>query len=467
MDRANHLWPDIARLVPKAEPALPWLYASTDTAMGAPPLYTNLQYQTLALRRCRCLTSQKPAPHLQAKLDFPSLMDMLLWAAERGRLGMIQFLKAWCPHDLTIRNGLALPWAAKNGHLHVLQHFKEQWGLDKDDIRNCLALSWSAQNGHLPVLQFLVDQLGLRPDDVSPRYAFQMAADNGHVEVMQFLKDRLGVTLKDVRAADNHVLRMAAHLGNIRVLAFLKQWRDKDGECLTPDDARDYANYALYMAAQNGHVHILKALKTEWHFTKQDLMSNNWHALITAARHGQVQVLQVCQELWPQTPADVRAWISDAALAAAANGHVSVLQFLKEFRVGHLHGTLRTPTREGEMTWSLKLQDVRARGNEALRAAARNGHVKVLQFLKEFGLWPQGSVLSSLTLQDVRTDDNYALRWAARFGHTDVVQFFAQWRDVNPDGSTSRLGADDVRRALVCAHEKVMPFMEQWLIELS
>ena len=63
----------------------------------------------------------------------------------------------------------------------------------------------------------------------------------------------------------------------------------------------------------------------------------------------------------------------------------------------------------------LTADDARDNYNSALRWAAKNGHLKVLRFLKdEF----------ELTADDARTNNNEALRNAYRNGHIKVVEFF-------------------------------------------
>jgi hypothetical protein len=524
MDRANHLWPDIARLVPKCTSAVPWLYASSATVMCAPPLYTNLHHQCVALRRLRCLTSEYQALErhyqLHDKLHFVSLLDMLVWAADTGRLGVIQFLRAWAPRNgqLTIRNSLATQWAAKNGHIHVLRHFKEHWGLDSTDVANCRALTWACQNGHLHVLQFFVYELGVGPENVWPTIAFRMAAEYGHIEIMHFLRQHWHMTLKDVCDDDNYVLRMVGHHGHAHVLRFLREWRDppvgtKGEGRLTRDDARAQNNYLMHWAAQNAYIHILEALKKDWHLTKHDLLSNDGNILITAARHGHVHVLKVCQDLWPMSPDETALWVGEAALCAAGHGQVQVLRFLRDcwhvalqdvqsrdgdtliYRAaaaGHVdvlvflkesglnqeyargsyqenalrNAALRRAAKNGHVhvlhalkdLWHLDAQDARTHENYAFRWAASGGHVKVLHFLRD--QW-------HLDVQDARAYDNYALAWAAVHGEVNVLQFL---KESFPSLTRADVCSDN-NRALRWAqdrgHTQAVQFLEQWLLELS
>jgi hypothetical protein len=120
---------------------------------------------------------------------------------------------------------------------------------------------------------------------------------------------------------------------------------------------------------------------------------------------------------------DVRSWNNWALRKAAENGHLPVVQYLCE-------------------KFQLTIQDVRSRDNEALRMAASRGHLQVVQYLCEY----HDRENRQLTIQDVRSDNNWALRGAAGNGHLAVVQFLCEkfqltLQDVRTWNNRALLGA--------------------------
>jgi hypothetical protein len=95
---------------------------------------------------------------------------------------------------------------------------------------------------------------------------------------------------------------------------------------------------------------------------------------------------------------DVRKWNNWALRWAAGDGHLPVVQNLCE-------------------KFQLTIQDVRSNHNEALREAAFYGHLPVVQYLCE---------KFQLTIQDVLSYKNEALRWAALNGHLPIVQYLCE-----------------------------------------
>lgn len=74
-----------------------------------------------------------------------------------------------------------------------------------------------------------------------------------------------------------------------------------------------------------------------------------------------------------------------------------------------------------------------AHGSWAIRTAAKNGQLGVLQFLKAWRLvkplpWLASHPPSSrLTAADVQSMENYALKEATQNGHVAVVRFLNDW----------------------------------------
>ena len=66
--------------------------------------------------------------------------------------------------------------------------------------------------------------------------------------------------------------------------------------------------------------------------------------------------------------------------------------------------------------------NVHARGDEALRRAAENGHADAVRVLLEAGA-------------DLHADEEAARRWAAKNGHTETIRVLNEWgaREVGVD----------------------------------
>jgi ankyrin repeat protein len=106
--------------------------------------------------------------------------------------------------------------------------------------------------------------------------------------------------------------------------------------------------------------------------------------LYTACKLGLLPIVKDLVEIYEL---DVRASDNYALSAAARSGHLEVVEYL----VG-------------------KGADVRASDDWALCGAAENGHLEVVKYLVSQGV-------------DVRTMSNYALRWARICNHNHVVDY--------------------------------------------
>jgi ankyrin repeat protein len=85
------------------------------------------------------------------------------------------------------QNDYAVRWAARNGHLEVLQFLMSDPRVNPAADDN-YAVCWAAQCGHLEVLQFLVSDPRVNPA-AKNNYAMRGAAENGHSGVVEFLVD--------------------------------------------------------------------------------------------------------------------------------------------------------------------------------------------------------------------------------------------------------------------------------------
>jgi hypothetical protein len=144
----------------------------------------------------------------------------------------------------------ALRDSAWGGHLEVLKHLHQAFGLSTEDARadhNC-ALRYSAYRGHLDIVMYLREAFGLtsehaRADDNEAlRSYLRHAAIGGHLPVVKYLREGFGLTAEDARVEMNEALRSSAVFGHLAVGKYLRK-----GFGLTADDAR--------VAYEFGNVH--------------------------------------------------------------------------------------------------------------------------------------------------------------------------------------------------------------------
>jgi ankyrin repeat protein len=134
--------------------------------------------------------------------------------------------------DIKYLNHFALRWAAKNGHLPVVQYLCEKFQLTLEDVRtwNNEALRCAAFNGHLPVVQYLCEyrdrqnrQLTIQDVRSEHNWALRWSARFGHLPTVQYLCETFSITIQDVRSRDNEALRCAAFNGHLPVVQYLRQ----------------------------------------------------------------------------------------------------------------------------------------------------------------------------------------------------------------------------------------------------
>jgi len=289
------------------------------------------------------------------------------------KLGVVIAVKALSGRVARADARKALRDSAWGGHLEVLKHLHQAFGLSTEDARadhNC-ALRYSAQRGHLDIVMYLREAFGLtsehaRADD---NEALRDCARHGHLDTLRYLHQAFGLTAEDARAQDNEALRESARHGHLDTLRYLHQ-----GFGLTAEDARaggiEYFRRGLYLV-------ILRSMFRRQGFTVRD------------DRVG-------CVGYRPT--ADGERVINYALRHAAIGGHLPVVKYLRE-------------------GFGLTADDARAEMNEALRSSAVFGHLAVVKYLREgFGL----------TVEDARV--------AYGFGnvHPEVDEYMRGWIGVQP-----------------------------------
>ncbi|QDZ22927.1 hypothetical protein A3770_09p54450 [Chloropicon primus] len=173
--------------------------ARTHLALGTGRLVL-MQLEEVTLRFCSGLEART---HLWARSqDPPCDWDLWTckWAARGGHLHVLQWLRSQdppCPW-----NKATCDWAARGGHLDVLQWARSQdppcdWGE--------MTCGWAAQGGWLDILMWLRSQDPPCPWD--PEEIYDTADEEGHLHILQWLQLELRFepSLSDVSSGRSSV----------------------------------------------------------------------------------------------------------------------------------------------------------------------------------------------------------------------------------------------------------------------
>ena len=284
------------------------------------------------------------------------------------------------------------------------------WAVDVMDAT--IPSSWCAalaKRGDEALLRFLLSGIRWEPPDLMDASVCAAAAAGGHVGLLQWLQQH-----QCQRAAlDVSVCKAAAEAGHLAVLRWLRPYvllRKRGCLTIVAGNAAGVSKIIMVTAIQHGHLEIVQWLHGHMD-GKGPPCLHYADFCLAAAEYGQLDVLKW---LGSQGRASGPAFIT----AAARNGHVATLQWMRSeygdrydelvFNVALQHGQL------APLQW-LRALGLRPSGDEGwcCLAAARAGHLDVLKWLRSQGHpWAKGVCLKIAEMQ----------------GHTAV----AEWIRVQP-----------------------------------
>jgi len=288
-------------------------------------------------------------------------------AASGGDLRRLQHIAASGP--LPTR---ACESAARYGHLHVLR-----WALEssRDAATTANVYVKAAIGGHLHVLQWAFDH-----EFEKSYWTCMHAARHGHFEVVKWAHQH-GLVCADA------AFKAAAQGGHLEIV----QWLHSN------DGSRDrHYSCVCSIAAEYGHLHVL-----EWACGQGYIMDSttcSW-----AAGSGHLPILQ-----WAR--ARGCAWTNWTCRRAAEGGHLAVLQWARANGCPWDEETCSSAAAGGHLdvlVWA------RANGCPwdmvvCFAAAARNGHVTVLEWVRA-----AGHCAPNVSRQVVKRGRLNVLKWAA------------------------------------------------------
>lgn len=354
--------------------------------------------------------------------DYWSRMSITAFAAQNGRLDIIQYLykqylyRAYSPPGEFFLNPVLqgslldhrtpMWFAASNGHLPVVQWLYEETEA-KQYIRGYFSYNSyqaesppmfvAAENGHLPVVQWLYENTEAKADASKSKLndkPVTMAAANGHLDIVRYLCEK-------ARANTCHTYTKT-------------------------EASREDIDRALFLAVREGHPAVVKYLCEEANADVRKPYSYML-PLFVAAEHGHLGVVQyLCRETEAKEDVSRRDHNGRTPLfLAASNGHCAVVQYLHE-EVG---------------------ADVHKRDkykHTPLLAAAMGGHRAVVRYL--------GATVS--TANDMR----HALLCAVEYGRLGVVKDLYRYRGPDDDEILMRKASESKNINLVLwLYNKIAP----------
>jgi ankyrin repeat protein len=307
-----------------------------------------------------------------AEMSSIELTELIRRYATLGRLNYIDILISLVNNEEELSCGL--PYAAKGGHLEVVQRFldaKADVNTPSAKYRGRTALQEAAARGYLEVVQILLDAKAdandatAITDEYGARTALQAAAEGGHLEVVQRLLDaKADVNAAIAEYGGRTALQGAAGGGYLEVVQRLL-----DAKANVNADATDKGRTALQEAAGGGHLEVVQTLLD----SKADVNAaaakdGGRTALQAAAGGGHLEVVQTLLD----AKADVNATAAEyggrtALQAAAEGGYLEVVQTLLDAKAD-VNATAAA-------NW----------GRTALQAATEGGRLEVVALLKSFG----------------------------------------------------------------------------------
>ncbi|MED6258106.1 hypothetical protein ATANTOWER_003014 [Ataeniobius toweri] len=257
-------------------------------------------------------------------------------------------------------------------------------------------LHYAARHGHLDVMEFLIKQLGADVEVYNNDYKRPLheAASMGHEVCVSYLLQE-GANVDSLKKADWTPLMMACTRKNLDVIQKLLSHgadptlRNKDGW------------NSFHIACREGHPlvveHLLHAAPDIWR-TKSNTGRTPLHS---AAMHGCEEVVSILLERCGYTPNSTDSCGVTPFMDAVRNGHLPVAKLLLEKHQASpvaadvlgakpVHQVAVTGQEEALRFLVLDLGvDINQRGTDiqltALHYAAKEGHVAIIKTLVELG----------------------------------------------------------------------------------
>ena len=199
----------------------------------------------------------------------------LLWAAGAGRLDAVKFLveEAGTDPATTSQAGrrayagrTALHWAARNGHVHVMEYLVISRGVDVDarTAEGTTAFAWACWRGRVDAMRWLVEKGECRFGAVNTfgcNAAMWVVQGGAGLDACRYVRS-LGVTFRLLNANGHSAVHKAAQRGRRDVCAWLlgrggdDDGDDGDADAIVESDAPESDAEAAWARALVGSAHL-------------------------------------------------------------------------------------------------------------------------------------------------------------------------------------------------------------------
>ena len=320
---------------------------------------------------------------------------VLHFGAQSGSIPVVDWLFEHGASTEASEGMTILMAAADGGHLNMVRHVLENSlrfnvSINETDKNGANALFYSITNGRLEVAKYLSEHGAKSCRASDGRSLLSEAARKGHFDIFMFLlenSERYGVSVKDVDNNNWNIFGYAISGGNMDII-------NKLDEIGTEIPLHMQGLTPLHEAAYQGFSDVITHLLENKTKLKLDLQARDIHGcntLMYAAFGGKKEILDLLREkgLTIEKAYDGR----NLLMAAARNGHMDLVEHLLE----------------NFYAYDIDFEDKDDYGKNALFYPVFGGHFNTFKALIRAGIQPMADYDNVTLLMKVAQSGNIAL----------------------------------------------------------
>jgi hypothetical protein len=308
----------------------------------------------------------------QNNKDTNLIYDQLLWAAQEGKLELMQWLSF--NKTIDVFNDFVFWTAAENGHLKML-HWLYSTTIS---TINCKTNFYLFPNvaGHLEVLRWLYSISKFTKQDMCEEDGFKYIIKYGGLEVLNWVHDTFKITKDDIRNKVNGPFYLAIKYDKLEIIKWIHKTQQLGFHI------KNANTQPFLLAARYGSLEVLKWLESKFFMVKY---TNDYRrsALRKAARYGYLDMFKWVYSLGGNTD------IESCFEIAARKNQLNILKLIHSI----------TTSIDGKQL------------NLAFRKAVEQGNLDIMEWMHcEFKLI-------------VDNDYYYSFRYVACDGNLEVLRW--------------------------------------------